>query len=102
MLKLMEKLQAVYKLLIHEHRAYHRELWNAQIKNPRLFKVNDIVFTRVQVQSIASQGQVKKLRYVTRGPYKVIKSYPGGSYKLELLKTEATIKNMDPTYSCLH
>jgi hypothetical protein len=92
MLKLMEKSQSVYKLLIHEHRAYHRELRNAQIKNPRTFKINDIVFARVQVQSIASRGQVKKLRYVTRGPYKVIKSYPSGSYEIELLKSKATIK----------
>jgi hypothetical protein len=46
----------------------------------------------VQVQSIASRGQVKELRYVTRGPYKVIKSYPSGSYEIKLLKSKATIK----------
>jgi hypothetical protein len=54
MLKLMEKPQSVYKLLIHGHRTYHRGLRTAQIKNPQIFKVNDIIFSRVQVQSIAS------------------------------------------------
>jgi hypothetical protein len=92
MLDLMEKCQEVYTLLIQEHRAYHRELRNAQISSPRKFKLDDIVFARVQVQSVASKGQVKKLRYVTRGPYKIIKVLPSGSYGLKLQTSNVIIK----------
>jgi hypothetical protein len=92
MLDLMEKCQEVYTLLIQEHRAYHGELRNAQISSPRKFKLDDIVFAQVQVQSVASKGQVKKLQYVTRGPYKIIKVLPSGSYGLKLQKSNVKIK----------
>jgi hypothetical protein len=93
-LDLMEKSQFIYKLLINEHRAAHREYRNAQINNPRKFKVNDVVFTNVQVQSKAATGTVEKLAYKKRGPYKVIKDYNSGSYELQLLngKSKVTIK----------
>jgi hypothetical protein len=61
LLDLMEKSRYIYKLLIEEHRAAHREYRNAQINNPRKFSVNDIVFTNVQVKSKAATGTVKKL-----------------------------------------
>jgi hypothetical protein len=61
MLELLEKNREVFKVLIHEHRAYHRELRNSQINEKPKFRVDDIVFTKVQVQSKASQGLVKKL-----------------------------------------
>jgi hypothetical protein len=81
-------------LLITEHRAAHREYRNAQINQPREFKLGDIVFTNVQVQSKAKTGTVTKLAYIKRGPYKIIKNYIGGSYELEPLigRSRATIK----------
>jgi hypothetical protein len=92
MLELMEKCQEVYTLLIQEHRAYHRELRNSLIGSPRKFKLHDVVFARVQVQSVASKGQVKKLRYVTRGTYKIIKILPSGLYGLKLHASDVIIK----------
>jgi hypothetical protein len=91
---LLEKSREIYLLLITEHRAAHREYRNAQINQPREFKVGDIVFTNVQVQSKAKTGTVTKLAYIKRGPYKVIKDYIGGSYELEPLvgRSRATIK----------
>jgi hypothetical protein len=65
MLDLLEKCQQVYKLLIHEQRTYHRELWNSQIHHPRKYKICDRVFACVQVQSKQSKGQVQKLAYRT-------------------------------------
>jgi hypothetical protein len=86
---LLLKSREVYLLLISEHRAAHRKYRNAQINN-----LNDIVFTNVQVQSKRSSGTVKKLLYIKRGPYKIIKDYKSGSYELEptVGGSRATIK----------
>jgi hypothetical protein len=91
---LLLKSREVYLLLISKHRAAHQECRNAQINNPREFKLNDIIFTNVQVQSKRSSGMVKKLSYIKRGPYKIIKDYKSGSYELEptIGGSRATIK----------
>jgi hypothetical protein len=94
LLDLLMKSREVYVLLISEHRTAHREYRNSQIKFPRQFKVGDIVFTNVQVQSKKNTGTVGKLAYIKRGPYKIIKNYKGGSYELAPLvgRSRATIK----------
>jgi hypothetical protein len=91
---LLLKSREVYLLLIAEHRAAHREYRNAQINNPREFKLGDIVFTNVQVQSKKSSGTVQKLAYIKREPYKIIKDYKSGSYELQptIGRSRATIK----------
>ena len=90
MTELLEKSRIIYVMLIAEHRAAHREYRNAQIQKPREFKLNDIVFTNVQVQSKQSSGMVKKLSYVKRGPYRIVKDYKSGAY--ELLPTHGRSK----------
>ena len=89
---LLEKCRDVYALLISEHRAMHREYRNAQLSNPKKFKLHDIVFMNVQVQSKAKQGKVAKLSYTRRGPYKIINSYPSGSYELELVSNPSAAR----------
>jgi hypothetical protein len=88
------KSREIYTILISEHRAAHRELRNSQINRPREFKLGDIVFTNVQVQSKKSTGTVQKLAYIKRGPYKIVKDYMSGSYELKPLvgNAKATIK----------
>jgi hypothetical protein len=61
---LLLKSREIYTILISEHRAAHRELRNSQINRPREFKLGDIVFTNVQVQSKKSTGTVQKLAYI--------------------------------------
>jgi hypothetical protein len=94
LLDLLMKNREVYVLLISEHRAAHQEYRNSQIKFPRQFKLGDIVFTNVQIQSKKNMGTVGKLAYIKRGPYKIIESYKGGSYELAPLvgRFRATIK----------
>ena len=102
-LELLEKCREVYKVLIHEHRAYHRELRNAQVSKPHKFKKDDIVFTRVQVQSNKARGIVKKLQYVTRGPYRVINTLKSGSYELLLSNGKSTAvikKHGNEVFNC--
>jgi hypothetical protein len=91
---LLVKCREIYTLLIGEHRAAHREYHNAQLNNPKQFQLNDIVFTNVQVQSRKTTHTVKKLAYIRLGPYKIVRSYPSGSYELQLLSNAnaATIK----------
>jgi hypothetical protein len=87
MLNLLQKCQEIYKLLIHKQWIYHWELRNAQLHHPRKCKLRDQVFARIQVQSKKPRGQVQKLIYRTRGPYKIIKLYPSGSYNLQSNKS---------------
>ena len=88
--ELLTKCREIYILLIQERRAMHREYRNAQLKNPNKFKMNDIVFTNVQIQSNAKKGKVKKLSYSRRGPYTVIKVHPSGSYDLTLTSSTSS------------
>ena len=83
--ELLTKCRDIYKLLIEEHRSMHREYRNAQLANPRKFSIGDIVFANVQVQSSKDKGKIQKLSYTRRGPYKIIKSHPSGSYDLTLV-----------------
>jgi hypothetical protein len=85
LVSLTTKCREIYKILIEEHRALHRERRNSQLQHAKKFNINDIVFTNVQVQSNAKKGRVKKLSYSRRGPYKIVKSHPSGSYDLQLL-----------------
>ena len=64
------------------------------MQHPTKFKKGDVVFTNVQVQSKQATRTVKKLAYIRRGPYEIIKAYPSGSYELKQLtsKTKNKIK----------
>jgi hypothetical protein len=84
LLSLLSKCREIYSLLIQEQRTMHREYQNSQLKNPKKFKLNNLVFTNVQIQSKSKDNQVKKLSYTRRGPYKIIKTHPSGSYDLKL------------------
>jgi hypothetical protein len=94
LVSLLTKCREVYALLIQEQRTMHREYRNAQLKHPKKFKLNDIVFTNVQIQSNSKTNQVKKLSYTRRGPYKIVKLHPSGSYDLVSIasKSNTTIK----------
>jgi hypothetical protein len=90
LVSLLSKCREVYSLLIQEQRTMHREYRNSQLRNPRKFKINDLVFTNVQVQSKSKDNQVKKLSYTRRGPYKIIKTHPSGSYDLKLTTSQSS------------
>ena len=91
-LELLQKCQEIYCILIEEHRSYHREYRNSQIQESTMFKIDDIVFASVQVQSRKEKGKVKKLLYVKRGPYRVSKVFGSGSYELTPLKGGKLVK----------
>ena len=97
------KSREIYKILIEEHRAMHREIRIAQLKNHHKFNVKDIVVVKVQVQSKKSIGQVKKLTYMKIGSYTIVSDLPSGSYELQLLgkpKSQIMKKHGSDIYLC--
>ena len=63
----------VARVLIEEHRAYHRERINSLRPDPRLYEPGDNVFARVAVKSDRKKGRVAKVSQAYNGPWKVIK-----------------------------
>lgn len=78
----------IAELLVHEHRAMHREFINSKRPDPRLYKVGDHVFARRAVRSDAGKERVDKLTYAYTGPWRVTGILPGGSYSLVHVKNE--------------
>ena len=68
--------------LIEDRRERHRERVN-QTKNPILYKVNDMVMARVEVQSSAKNEVVGKLAIESRGPFRIITDHDNGSYTVQ-------------------
>jgi hypothetical protein len=73
----------IARVLLDEHRSWHRELVNATRPDPRLYNIGDIVFAKRATRSDASRGRVGKLMYPMTGPWRVIEKLDGGSYRIE-------------------
>ena len=70
-------------LLVREQRCWHRELINSRRRDPRVYSVGDIVFSRRATRSDSKRGQVDKLMHPFTGPWRIVKSLPGASYEIE-------------------
>ena len=79
---LLDTSRKVDTLLLGEHRAYHRELFNSRHQDSRVWKEGDIVFTRHTTKSNTTVDKVGKLMFPVTGPWRVIEDAPGGSYKI--------------------
>jgi hypothetical protein len=58
----------IARVLLDEHRAWHRELVNASRPNPRIYHIGDAVFARRATCSDAKRGHVAKLMHPMTGP----------------------------------
>lgn len=85
--KLLQASRDIAKVLLEEHRAWHRELVNSRRPDPRVFSVGDIVFARRAVRSDASKERVGKLMYAMTGPWRIIEQLDGSSYRIEFCAT---------------
>jgi PAS domain-containing protein len=72
------------KVITEDRRCYHRERMN-QDQDQVLFKVDDVVMVRVQVQSNANLDRVAKLSYRLRGPMIVKEVLGNGAYSVTRL-----------------
>jgi hypothetical protein len=80
---LLEASRTVAKVLLEEHRSWHRELVNSSRRDPRLYDIGDIVFAKRSTRSDARRGRVGKLMYPMTGPWKIVEKLDGASYKIE-------------------
>ena len=70
---------SILQVLIEERRSAHRLRWNKD-RDVNQFHVGDVVKAHVQVQSNSEKGDVKKLSYQARGPFRIIKVLDANSY----------------------
>ena len=81
-----------FKSSSKERRQSHQDHHNKD-KVPAAFKVGDIVKAHVQVQSNAAIGQVGKLSYQARGPFKIISDLGQQSFEVQKLdKPDSAIR----------
>jgi hypothetical protein len=77
----------IFRILIHEHRAWHREYVNSSRPDPLLYEINDLVFARRSVRSDRNKGRVGKIMIKHTGPWKIIEKLHGSSYKIKHCKS---------------
>jgi hypothetical protein len=58
----------IARVLLEEHRSWHREKMNSLRPDPRIYDVGDIVFAKRATRSDARRGRVGKLMYPMTGP----------------------------------
>lgn len=73
---------SIVQILVEERRQSHQDRHNKNKTQPS-FKVGDIVKAHVQVQSNAAKGQVGKLSYQARGPFKIITDLGHQSFEVQ-------------------
>jgi hypothetical protein len=61
----------IFRILIHEHRAWHREYINSRRPDPLIYEVNDLVFARRSVRSDRNKGRVGKIMIKHTGPWRI-------------------------------
>lgn len=79
--ELLSACRELGKVLIDEHRTYHRELINAARPDPRIFEPGDHVFARRSVQSNLKRNIVGKLEFFYTGPWIILRRLHGASYE---------------------
>jgi hypothetical protein len=90
--QLLSKSRDVFKILIHEHRAMHREYVNSNRPDPLAFQVGDIVFAQRTVKSDKKKGRVAKIMIKHTGPWEIIQILDGSSYQIRHCRTKAIDK----------
>ena len=79
----LESCCEVAMLLVKEQRYSNCKLINSRRRDPHVYFVGDIVFSQRATHSGSKRGLVKKLMHPFTGPWRIVKSLPGASYKIE-------------------
>ena len=72
----------VLQIIIEERRTSHVELWNKKMQQ-QIFNVGDVVKAHIQVQSKSETVEVKKLSYLSWGPFQVKTVLGKDSYEVQ-------------------
>lgn len=89
---------SIVQILVEERRQSHQDHHNKNKTQPS-FKVGDIVKAHVQVQSNAAKGQVGKLSYQARGPFKIINH---SKFKSSINQIQQHENTKAQTFICYH
>jgi hypothetical protein len=90
--KILSKSREIFKILIHEHRAMHREYVNSQRPDPLSFQPGDKVFAKRAVKSDKKRGRVGKIMIKHTGPWEIIEKLDGSSYRIRHCRTNIVDK----------
>jgi hypothetical protein len=77
----------IFHILIHKHRAWHREYINSRHPAPLVYEINNLVFARQSVRSDHYKGRVGKIMIKHTGPWRIMEKLAGTFYKLQHCKT---------------
>ena len=92
---------SIVQNLVEERWQSHQDQHNKD-KFTAAFKVGDIVMAHVHVQSNTSKGQVSKLSYQARGPFKIISYLGQQSFEIQKLdKPDSAIRKYKSADLCL-
>ena len=83
--RLLECSCAISRELINFHRSWHREYFNSQRQDPKLYAVGDRVFAKRAVKSDKIRGLVGKIMDAWTGPWEVTQKLKGSSYEIRHL-----------------
>jgi hypothetical protein len=90
--KILSKSREIFKILIHEHRAMHREYVNSQRPDPLSFQLGDRVFAKRAVKPDKKRGRVGKIMIKHTGPWEIIEKLDGSSYRIRHCRTNTVDK----------
>ena len=83
LMSVLKESREIYRILIEEKRAIHREIKNSAVVREIKFKVGDLVFAKKKVQSNKEKGKVDKSEFSSNGPWIIAVDYGNGSYLLQ-------------------
>ncbi len=81
----LDSCRKIAMLLVKEQRCWHRKLINSQGRDPRVYSVGNVVVACRATRSDSKHGQVDKLMHPFTGPWRITKSKPSASYKIEFV-----------------
>jgi hypothetical protein len=86
--KVLSQSREIFRILIHEHRAWHREYVNSSRPDPLIYEINAQVYARRSGRSAPNKGRVGKIMIKHTGPWKIIEKLHGSSYKIQHCKSQ--------------
>jgi hypothetical protein len=90
--RLLSRSREIFRILISEHRAMHREYIHSNRPDPLIYNVGDRVFARRATQSNRAKGRVGKIMLQHTGPWTIIEQLSGSSFKIRHCRTKTEDK----------
>jgi hypothetical protein len=90
--RLLSRSREVFRILLSEHSAMHREYIHSNRPDPLIYNVGDRVFSRRATQSNRAKGRVGKIMLQHTGPWTIIEQLSGSSFRIRHCRTKTEDK----------